>query len=401
MDADRLLSFDRYSLDLTNERLLHDGDVVSLTPKAFAVLRRLVEDGGQLVKKDDLLRSVWRDTHVSDGVLRVIILEIRRALDDDSGQPRFIETVPRRGYRFIAPRRRTSRQQAGADEHGKLVGRDGVMAALETRFTRACAGERQLVFLSGEAGIGKTTVLDAFVARVAGEPDVMVARGACLEHYGVAESYLPVLEAIGRLLREPGSDRAIRLLEKYAPTWVLQLPWLAARDDRDALRRELVGVTKERMLREMAEALEALTAETPLVLVLEDLHWSDHSTLDLLGMLARREEAARLLVLGSYRPVDVIVTGHPLQSLLQELRMQGHCTELPLQGLTEVDIAAYLAQRFGPATSTSDLAGAVHVRTDGNPLFMVRLVDELVAVGVLVEDAGRWSMRGPLDDVGR
>ena len=105
MDPDRLLSFDGHA----NEQLLHDGDVVSLTPKAFAVLRRLVEDGGRLVKKDDLLRSVWRDTHVSDGVLRVIILEIRRALDDDSGQPRFIETVPRRGYRFIAPRTRTSR----------------------------------------------------------------------------------------------------------------------------------------------------------------------------------------------------------------------------------------------------------------------------------------------------
>src|SRR5262245_392448 len=86
MDADRLLSFDRYSLDLANERLLHDGDVVSLTPQAFAVLRCLVEDAGQLVRKDDLLRSVWRGTHVSDGVQRVIILEIRRALDDDSGQ---------------------------------------------------------------------------------------------------------------------------------------------------------------------------------------------------------------------------------------------------------------------------------------------------------------------------
>src|SRR5215471_4186739 len=399
MEADRLLSFDRYSLDLTNERLLHEGEVVSLTPKAFAVLRRLVEDGGQLVKKDDLLRSVWRNTHVSDGVLRVIILEIRRALNDDSGQPRFIETVTRRGYRFIAPRTRASRQQAVASNQGTLVGRDGVMAILEKRFERARAGERQLVFLSGEAGIGKTSVLDAFVARAAREPDVMIARGACLEHYGVAEAYLPVLEAIGRLLREPGSDRAIRLLEKYAPTWVLQLPWLAPRDDREALRRELVGVTKERMLREMSEAVEALTTDTVLVLVLEDLHWSDHSTLDLLGMIARREETARLLVLASYRPVDVIMAGHPLQSLLQELRMRRQCDDIALTFLGEADVAAYLAQRFGAETSTSDLAAAVHLRTDGNPLFMVRLADELVAVGVLVEDAGRWCLRRPLDDI--
>src|SRR5262245_4187413 len=107
MDADRHLSFDRYSLDLSNEQLLHEGEVIPLTPKAFAVLRVLVEDAGRLVRKDDVLRSVWRDTHVSDGVLRVVILEIRRALGDDSDQPRFIETVPRRGYRFIAPRART------------------------------------------------------------------------------------------------------------------------------------------------------------------------------------------------------------------------------------------------------------------------------------------------------
>src|SRR5215470_17458296 len=165
MDADRLLSFDRYSLDLANEQLLHDGELVPLTPKAFAVLRRLVEDAGRLVKKDDLLGSVWRDTHVSDGVLRVIILEIRRALGDESGEPRFIETVPRRGYRFVAQRARTSRTPAVADGPGTLVGRDGVLATLETRLARACAGQRQLVFLSGEAGIGKTSVLDAFVAR--------------------------------------------------------------------------------------------------------------------------------------------------------------------------------------------------------------------------------------------
>src|SRR5262249_6019493 len=161
-------------------------------------------------------------------------------------------------------------------------------------------------------------------------------------------------------------------------------------DDRDALRRELVGVTKERMLREMSEALEALTAETPLVLVLEDLHWSDHSTLDLLGMLARREEAARLLVLGSYRPVDVIVTGHPLQSLLQELRMRRQCEDVALPFLGEADVGAYLARRFGPDAGSSELAPAVHRRTDGNPLFMVRLTDELIAVGVLVEEAGDW-----------
>jgi DNA-binding winged helix-turn-helix (wHTH) protein len=268
MEADRRLTFDDFCLDPAKERLLCGDEVVALTAKAFAVLRRLVEDGGQLVSKEELLRVGWAKTHVSDGVLKVIILEIRRALGDDPVVPRFIETVPRRGYRFIAPRTRPARRPCAEDARGALVGRDRVVAQLNDQLACARAGQRQLVFLSGEAGIGKTTVLDAFLARAASDPELLIARGTCLEHYGAAEAYLPILEAFGRLLREPGAERLIRVLEAHAPTWLVQLPWQEQRAAGETLRREVLDVTKERMLREMAEALEALTAKTPLVLVL-------------------------------------------------------------------------------------------------------------------------------------
>jgi DNA-binding winged helix-turn-helix (wHTH) protein/tetratricopeptide (TPR) repeat protein len=401
MHADRRLRFEGFSMDLANEQLECDGEVVALTPKAFAVLRRLVEESGTLVTKAELLRAGWADTHVTDGVLKVSILEIRRALGDDSAAPRFIETVPRRGYRFIAPRTRMPAVAPRAVAPGEPVGRARLLEELGARLDRARAGERQLVFLAGEAGIGKTTVLDAFEARVGGEPDVMIARGACLEHYGAAEAYLPVLEALGRLLHEPGSDRAIRLLERYAPTWVAQLPWVARDDDRQASARGPLGVTKERMLREMSEALEALTAETTLVLVLEDLHWSDHSTLDLLAMLGRRQESARLLVLGSYRPVDAIVAGHPLRALVQDLRVRRQCEDIAVEFLREPHVATYLSQRFGGHAFPSELARAVHQRTDGNPLFMVRVVDELVALRVLEPEDDRWRLRRPVAEIAR
>src|SRR5262249_61388061 len=135
------------------------------------------------------------------------------------------------------------------------------------------------------------------------------------EPYGPAERSRPVLEAFGRLLREPGAERAIRVLKTHAPTWLAQLPWLEDGGDREASSRALLGVTKERMLREMAEAVEAVTATTPLLLGLEDLHWRDYSTLDLGGMLARRQQAARLLVVGSYAPVDGVVEGHSRRAL--------------------------------------------------------------------------------------
>ena len=206
-------------------------------------------------------------------MLKVVIFEIRRALGDDPVAPRYIETVPRLGYRFTAPRTWSPRIPASsADVRTALVGRDALLTQLDQSLERARTGQRQLVFLSGEAGIGKTAVLDTSLARAASDPDVLIARGTCLEHYGAVGSYLPILEAFGRLVRELDAERVIRVLKMHAPTWLVQLPWLEERGDREELRRELLGVTKERMLREMAEAVETLTATTPLLLVLEYLH---------------------------------------------------------------------------------------------------------------------------------
>src|SRR5207247_10986157 len=98
---------------------------------------------------------------------------------------------------------------------------------------------RQLVFRAGQAGIGKTSVIDALLAHAACEPELTIARGACLEHYGAAEAYLPVLEAFGRLLREPGAERVIRILRSHAPTWLAQLPWV----DRESSPAPSLGVT--------------------------------------------------------------------------------------------------------------------------------------------------------------
>ena len=132
------------------------------------------------------------------------ILEIRRALGDDPASPRFIETVPRRGYRFIAPRSGSAREaRRRRMRAGVLVGRDEMLAQLEQRLERARTGALSSAFLSGEAGIGKTTVLDAFLARVAPIRTSPIATGACLEHYGAAEAYLPVLEALAGCCASP------------------------------------------------------------------------------------------------------------------------------------------------------------------------------------------------------
>jgi len=209
-----------------------------------------------------------------------------------------------------------------------------------------------------------------------------------------------LLEAFGQLGREPGGDRLIAVLRQYAPTWLVQLPALLKGADFEELQRQVQGAARERMLREMAEAIEVLTVERPLVLVLEDLHWSDSSTIDWLSFFARRRQQARLLVLGTYRPVEVIIGDHPLKTVKRELQAHNYCEELPLRLLTEGAVAEYLSARFPTETSSAaslpELAQMVYQRTDGNPLFMVNVAEDLVAQGVLRKDHEQWQLAKPI-----
>ncbi|MCI0355412.1 MAG: AAA family ATPase, partial [Acidobacteria bacterium] len=277
------------------------------------------------------------------------------------------------------------------------MGREAELARLQGWFEKARSGERQVVFVTGEPGIGKTSLIEAFLARVANEPGLWMARGQCLEQYGAGEAYLPALEALAQLCRGPGSERLVALLRKQAPLWLQQMPWLTSSDERDQLQRATLGATRERMLREMAEFLESLTADAPLVLVMEDLHWSDYSTLDLIALLARRPGPARLLLLGTYRPVEVSLSSHPLRAIKQELRMHKQCAELPLEFLSEGMVAEYLAARFPGSELPAELARMIHQRTDGNPLFIVNVVDYLIAHGWIVECDGQWEAPGEVE----
>jgi predicted ATPase len=279
------------------------------------------------------------------------------------------------------------------------VGREAESQQLCGWLERALCGERQVVFVTGEAGIGKTTLMEAFLDQVAADGNLWIARGQCIEHYGVGEAYLPILDALGRLCRDSEGERLVPLLRQYAPTWLVQLPWLLNATDREGLQREIFGATRERMLREMAETIEAFTIETALVLVLEDLQWSDYSTLDLVSFLARRRELARLLVIGTYRPVDVIVGEHPLKAVKRELEVHGQCVDLPLEVLSEADVAAYLAARFPANSLPTELAQLIYRRTDGNPLFIVNVVEDLIAQGVIGQREGQWELGATLEDI--
>jgi DNA-binding winged helix-turn-helix (wHTH) protein len=406
----RQFYFASFRLDPANEQLWEGEALVPVRPKLFAVLRCLVEHAGRLVTREELLRAAWPTTVVSDSVLRGTIRELREVLRDDATAARFVETVPHRGYRFLAPvtaavspgqpSQAPVRKPEGRAHRSsplpipdirrrtldvvRLVGRDAELIRLHRSWEKALQGERQVVFVTGEPGIGKTTVVDAFLAAIA-PPGAWVTWGQCVEHYGVGEAYLPVLEAFGRLCRQPQGQSVIGLLHRHAPTWLVQMPALLGDDELESLQRRVQGATRERMLREMADALEALAHDTPLVLVLEDLHWSDSSTLDLISVVAQRREPARLLLLATYRPADLIMSQHPLRALKQELQVHRRCEELPLGFLNVEEVTRYLAARFSRQHFPPGLGPILHRSTEGSPLFMVNLVDDWVRQGLLVE----------------
>jgi DNA-binding winged helix-turn-helix (wHTH) protein/predicted ATPase len=403
-----LWNFGPFALDSTNACLWRGAEAVALSPKAFDVLHYLVMHPDRLVTKDELLDAVWPETAVTDAVVRVAIGALRKALDDTTRPPRFIATVPRRGYRFLAPvtvadaaasTAATPAPQASLSPAPPplLVGREAMLQRLGAAWARARQGQRQVVWVTGEAGIGKTTVVEAFRAAVAMDPAVWLAVGQCVEHYGTGEAYLPVLEALGQLCRGAGGERLVTLLRQHAPTWLVQMPWLLTPAHREQLRDELQGTTRERMLREFAEVVDTLTAETPLVLIFEDLHWSDYATVDLLALLARRRTRAHLLVIGTYRPVEAIVHHHPLRTVVQDLQRHGQATELALALLNAAAVAAYLAARFPQQQFPVMLAPWLHQRTDGHPLFLVTLVQAFVERGVLRDQDGCWTVQGDIE----
>jgi predicted ATPase len=403
MDSQQLI-FGPFRFDETNECLWRGSQAIPLRPKAFAVLKYLLSHKGVLVTKQQLLNDVWPRTYVSEAVLKDCIRQLRHALNDDAKTPQFIETSHRRGYRFIASLTETKplpgpietvlspSVNTYVESPSKLLGRDAALAQLRQCLETALTGNCQTVFVTGEAGIGKTTLVEAFLEQLG--PTICVLRGQCLEQYGSSEAYLPILDALSRL-EDDEDSQIIEALRNYAPTWILQIPHLTTVSEREGIS----GVTRERMLRELAEALELITTTTPVVLFLEDLHWSDYSTLDLVSYLARRRRRASLLVIGTYRPVEVIVSEHPLRGVKQELQLHKLCHELPLEYLTLESVCEFLRITFPKHQLPKAFAAIIHKRTEGNPLFIVNLIEFLVQEKIVVERDGCWELAVDLSEV--
>ena len=297
-------------------------------------------------------------------------------------------------HRRRRPSRRTRRRNARTDAATPLlIGRDAALATLQRQLADVVAGKTRVVLVAGEAGIGKSSLLESFMAEARRSTALRAALGQCVEHAGEVEPYLPVLEALSELCRGEDEAATIALLRQVAPTWLVQLPWYLTAADRQQLQQEVAGATQARMLRELGELLDRMTVQQPLLLAIEDLHWSDPATVQLIGYLARRRGSARLLLLGTLRAADVIVSEHPLRQLRLELRQHGLCEEIELELFSERDAGRYLAGRLGGASWPDTLIRELHDHTAGLPLFLAAVIDELQATGDAALDLAEQALR--------
>lgn len=286
MTVDRQFAFGVFRFDPRTGQLWRKDSEVKLSPRAAAVLHLLVERAQGLVTKQELFDRVWGGMAVGDDALTSCIQELRRALGDDARSPHVIETRHRRGYRLLMPAtsiayRSNAAEPArlSAQAPPRLVGRTAELEELARTFEHARSGGRQLLFITGEPGIGKSSLADAFLDQLRTAHVVKIAHGQCLDHHGVSEPYLPLIEALTRLATGQDGSAVKHILWTQAPSWLAQMPSLWAPSQRSVLEAR-GSATRERMMRELAFAVETIALDVPLLLKLEDIHWSDASTLD-------------------------------------------------------------------------------------------------------------------------
>jgi DNA-binding winged helix-turn-helix (wHTH) protein len=391
-----MLFFPPFRLDGDQERLWKGDQQLTLRRKPFAILRYLASHPKKLVTHEELLKQVWRGAVVSDSSMRSHLHELRQVLGDG-----VIETVIGRGYRFIAELHEdVSPQEAPIAIHVDplVVGRDAQISTLRSALDRARTGQRQVCFVTGKPGIGKTTLVRTFLASL--DPhNTHIGQGSCFEQHGSPEPFLAVIEALNGLTRSPRGATVRAALIRHAPTFVAQFPHLATDEQLAEVTRRAAGSNEARQLRELSEAIEAICSHEPLVLVLEDLQWSDVATIDLLSRLGQRQERAKLLVLVTSRHAEIQNQEHPLNPVMRSLVARNNAILIQLPKVDLASVQSFIDRRFPGHSFPAELSQLVLETTGGTPLFVVALLDELSGRGMLSESAGRWALTVSVDEV--
>jgi DNA-binding winged helix-turn-helix (wHTH) protein/tetratricopeptide (TPR) repeat protein len=402
MPAD-ICRFAQYELDWTAYQLRRKGRPVPMERIPLEVLFMLADRRGQLVTREEILERVWGkgvflDT---DNAINTAVRKIRHALHDDSDLPRFVETVPAKGYRFVAlvressaPRSEPSRARLAQNS---LVGRDREMAKLCAGLDAAAPGRGGLFLISGEPGVGKTRLADELAAAARAKGMTLLV-GHCSEH-DEAVAYLPFVEILETFIDRALNVEVLRIalgeqaseLARLLPKLKNILPDLPPALDLPPAQ------SRRHLFNCFFDFAARIATEEPTLMILEDLHWADDSTLSLLDHLTQRLSDLPLMVIGTYRDSELDVT-RGLAKTLEDLLRGRLATRVRLKGLPRDDVAAMLESMSGKSPPAA-VVSEIFAETEGNPFFVEELFRHLEEENRLYDSSGQFRPKLEIAEV--
>jgi DNA-binding winged helix-turn-helix (wHTH) protein/tetratricopeptide (TPR) repeat protein len=393
-------AFGEFELDEDRCELRRAGAVVPVQPKVFKMLAYLLEHLERVVTKEELLANLWPGECVSDWSLSTCVKAVRSAVADDGATQQIVKTIHGRGYRFVAavearagtasavrPPALATEPQPERRPMEVFVGRRVEMDQLRAGLEDALSGRGRLVMLVGDPGIGKTRTAEELAA-LADARGAQVLWGRCYEGDG-APAFWPWVQIIRSYVRRRDGHALRRDMGSGAPEIGQMVPLVREQiPDLPAPAPMESEQARFRLFDSVATFLGNAAASRPLVLILDDLHWADRPSLLLLQFLARTMEHAPLLVLGTYR--DVEITPAPaLADLVGTLCREPLYERVALRGLPAEDVRTLLAD-WGQQKVPGAFARFIARVTEGNPFFIKEFCRHLVEENLLVREGDRW-----------
>jgi DNA-binding winged helix-turn-helix (wHTH) protein len=388
--------FPPFRFDSRTGSLWLSGRPVHLSRKAAELLGCLLASPGALVTHEQLLTRVWPETHVQPENVKTVIHELRTVLNDPSHAPKFIRSDPGRGYTFVAdvtvgmPPLFSDDQDA---EEALFVGRETELDVLN-RHMQAAADrcEPQLVLIEGGRGVGKTTLCDRFARQVRRRHTVRISLATGVEVWGTVERYSVLIEALGSLARQY-PHFAPAAIARRAPGWLAKLaagssPAVPSDDQ----------PSDERLAREFMAVLDELTVDVPLLLILEDLQWSDAATFECLRLAARAQVPGRVCIVATFSATKRQPSVIQLERLGRDLQTCRSGSLIRLRPFDQHELIDCLQRRFGPYVAEV-FGPPLFDAGGGNPLLATMTMDSLVRIGALHRAHDGWQLATAVDEI--
>jgi hypothetical protein len=348
---------DCFSIDRPNQLLWHGNSYTKLPPKVFQLLIYFRDNPRRILDYSELLDAVWQHESVQPEILKTYIKNLRRLLHDDALAPKFIETRTRAGYCFIGVLPDHCDKSIAPSNH--LVGRDKASSALKTARAALDGPQKKVIFITGETGIGKTSLINDFLNSTSNNSD-SVWRIDCAPAKHVLFGFSPVRELIRIVSTTP-------FVNTTAGDCMTEAEYLFRAIESQALLR-------------------------PVVLVIENLQWADAATIETVSRLAFASSPAKLMILASSSASMTNDVRCLARTLMLDLLVHGLASELRLEALTSADVKSLVLFNSSVALPRGALE-AIEMYGAGNPLIISALVERMI---IQVRESGHSDLIGVL-----